>query len=121
MQELALVLDFGGGSVLILLLTLFMNVEQNVAQATNLLFFVPSAIVSIIINSKKKLIHWKNAILIIILGIVGSIGGALVSESLPVKTLRKFFGIFLIFISIYEIFSYYKLYIKGKKRHNNFK
>ena len=44
-------LGLGGSSVLILLLTLFMNFEQHVAQATNLICFIPSAIVSIIVNT----------------------------------------------------------------------
>ena len=52
-------LGMGGGSVLILFLTLFLNLEQHVAQATNLLFFIPSALVCIILNTKRKLINFK--------------------------------------------------------------
>ena len=57
-------LGLGGGSVLILFLTLFLNLEQHIAQATNLLFFIPSALVCIILNTKRKcnVFHsiWSN-------------------------------------------------------------
>ena len=63
-------LGMGGGSVLILFLTLFLNLEQHIAQATNLLFFVPSALVCIIINTKRKLINFKNAMFFIVFGVI---------------------------------------------------
>lgn len=109
-------LGLGGSSVLILLLTLFLNFDQHIAQATNLICFIPSAIVSIIINIKNKNINFKNAIPFCICGVVGAILGSVVSGKMNVETLRKFFGIFLFFICIYEIYSYYMLYIKGKKK-----
>ena len=106
----------GGGSVLILFLTLFLNLEQHIAQATNLLFFIPSALVCIILNTKRKLINFKNAIFFVVFGVIGAVCGAVVSRNMPVTKLRKLFGVFLLFISAYEIYSYFKLYIKGKKR-----
>ena len=109
-------LGLGGGSVLILFLTLFLNLEQHIAQATNLLFFIPSALVCIILNTKRKLINFKNAMFFIVFGVIGAVCGAVVSRDMPVTKLRKLFGVFLLFISAYEIYSYFKLYIKGKKR-----
>ena len=47
-------LGMGGGSILILMLTYFFNVEQQIAQAANLIFFIPTAIVAIIIHFKNK-------------------------------------------------------------------
>jgi len=40
-------LGMGGGTVLILLLSLFLDIEQHIAQATNIVFFVPTAISAI--------------------------------------------------------------------------
>ena len=40
----------GGGTILILLLSIFMGLDQHVAQATNLVFFVPTAIAAIFIS-----------------------------------------------------------------------
>ena len=39
----------GGGTILIFLLTFMMGIEQHVAQATNLIFFIPTSIVAIIV------------------------------------------------------------------------
>ena len=47
-------LGMGGGTVLILLLSLFLNIEQHIAQATNLIYFVPTAISAIIVNYREK-------------------------------------------------------------------
>ena len=47
-------MGLGGGSVLILLLDLFLNFDQHIAQATNILCFVPSAIISILVSMKNK-------------------------------------------------------------------
>ena len=52
-------LGLGGGGVLVLYLTLGMHMPQLRAQGINLLFFLPCALVSILMNWKKKLIHWK--------------------------------------------------------------
>ena len=37
----------GGGTILIFLLSFVMGVEQHIAQATNLIFFIPTSIVAI--------------------------------------------------------------------------
>ncbi len=102
--------------MLILLLIIFTNLDQHVAQAANLICFIPAAIVSIILNLKQKNINLKNAIFLAIFGIIGSIIGAIISQKMDVVTLRKFFGIFLLFICIHEIISYYVLYIKDKNK-----
>ena len=44
----------GGGTILIFLLSFVMGVEQHIAQATNLIFFIPTSIVAIIVNLKNK-------------------------------------------------------------------
>ena len=44
----------GGGTILIFLLSFLSGVEQHVAQATNLIFFVPTSIVAIWVNIKNK-------------------------------------------------------------------
>lgn len=109
----------GGGTVLILLLTALCRIEQHIAQATNLIFFIPTSIVAIITNWKYKLIDKKLAITISILGIIGAALGAITSSKTNVEELRKYFGIFLVGIAIWEIYSFMKLYIFKEKRENN--
>ena len=82
------------------------------------MFYIPSSITSIIVNCKNKKIDIKTGIIVIICGIIGAIIGAKISTNLDVKTLRKYFGYFLIIIAINEFYSLYKLYIKSKKEDN---
>ena len=93
----------GGGTILILVLSIFLAVEQHVAQATNLVFFVPTSISAIIVSIKSKLIEWKIGITLAISGVVGAIIGANISSKMNVKVLKRCFGIFLAIIAIYEI------------------
>ena len=109
----------GGGTILILLLSLFGGLDQHVAQATNLVFFIPTAIASIIINLKNKNIIWKKSIPIVIAGIVGAAISSSISSKMNVSILKKLFGAFLLTIAFYEIYSWHKRYIKAKKRHTN--
>lgn len=109
----------GGGTILILVLSIFLGVEQHIAQATNLVFFVPTSISAIIVSIKSKLINWKIGISIAIWGVVGAIIGANISARMNVKDLKKFFGIFLLIIAIYEIYSITQEYKKEKRRNNN--
>ena len=109
----------GGGTVLILLLTALCGIEQHIAQATNLIFFIPTSIVAIITNWKYKLIDKKLALTISILGAVGAAIGAIASTKTNVEILKKYFGIFLIGIAIWEIYSFFKQYIFKEKRENN--
>lgn len=65
-------LGMGGGTILILLLSLFFGVEQHVAQSTNVIFFIPTAIASIIVNLRNKNINLKQGLPICLWGIVGA-------------------------------------------------
>ena len=105
----------GGGTILIFLLSFLMGIEQHIAQATNLIFFIPTAIVAIIVNIKNKNIDLKLAIFLSIFGILGAIIGANIAIKIDVKILKKCFGIFLAIIAINEIYSTLKLYIKSYK------
>ena len=111
----------GGGTILIILLTFFIGIEQHTAQATNLIFFIPTSIVAIIVNIKNKNIDLKIAIIISIFGIIGAIIGANISLYMDVKLLKKCFGVFLIIVTLNEIYSITKLYKKDKNTDNKIK
>ena len=95
----------GGGTILIVLLTFIMGIEQHIAQATNLIFFIPTSIIAIIVNLKNKNIELKTAIIISIFGILG----AKISTHIQVGMLKKCFGVFLLIIAIHEIYTILKL------------
>ena len=108
----------GGGTILIFLLTFMVGVEQHISQATNLIFFIPTSIVAILVNLKNKNIDLKLAITISICGVIGAILGANISTHTDVVILKKCFGIFLAVIAINEIYSIIKLYKKDRKTDN---
>jgi hypothetical protein len=108
----------GGGTILIFLLTVLCGLEQHIAQATNLIFFIPTSIVAIIVNIKNKNIDLKLATIISIFGILGAIIGANLSVHTDVKMLRKYFGIFLAIIALHEIYTIIKENKKIKLREN---
>lgn len=108
-------LGMGGGTILILILSLFLGKDQHIAQATNLVFFVPTSISAIISNWKQKLINWKIATWVTVFGIIGAIIGAKISVNMEVNKLKRYFGIFLCIIAIYEIYSLIKEYKLDKK------
>ncbi len=86
----------GGGTLLLLCMTLFLDVEQSVAQGINLLFFLPTAGVGLIFHAKKKYIDktvWKKAALP---GILAALGVSLAAMYLDTAVLRKPFGLFLL-------------------------
>ena len=112
-------MGMGGGTILILCLSMFMGVNQHIAQATNLVFFIPTSIVAIITNIRQKYIDFKVGIPIAVCGVAGAIIGAIIANKLEVGRLKKYFGIFLGLIAIWEIYSLLKKYIYEKKRHNN--
>lgn len=111
-------IGMGGGTILIFLLTTFAGLEQHIAQATNLIFFIPTAISAIIVNYRDKNIDTKLAVTISIYGIIGAIIGAIISINTDVQKLQKLFGIFLAIIASYEIYTLFKEYKENKKRHN---
>lgn len=112
-------LGMGGGSVLILILSIFLNVEQHVAQASNIIFFIAASSIAITMNIKNKMIDWKISKAIVIYGIIGAIIGAQISLRLDTATLKKAFGVFLGVIAIYEIYRLVRMYKTNKKSHTS--
>lgn len=114
-------LGMGGGTVLILLLTMLSNIEQHIAQGSNVVFFIPTAIAAIFIFIKNKNIQFKIGLPVCLWGLVGALIGAVISTRMEVGILRKCFGVFLILIAIYQTYSFYKRYRKEKNRNNSIK
>lgn len=110
----------GGGTILILCLYIFLGIDQKIAQATNLIFFIPTSIAAIYINLKQKNINLKLSKTIMFWGIIGAVIGAIIAKNIDTKILKKFFGIFLVFIAIHEIYTIFKMY-KNNKKNNNIK
>ena len=113
-------IGMGGGTVLIFLLNILDGVEQHIAQATNLIYFIPTDISAIIVNYKEKNIETKLAKEICIYGIIGAIIGAIISINIDVLKLRKLYGIFLVVIAIHEIYTLFKEYKLHRNRNTKY-
>lgn len=97
-------MGFGGGSVLIIYLTVFAGVQQIEAQGINLLFFIPCAIVSIIINLKNRLVRYKTGAFLILGGVIGISMGYLLLKNIGGEILGKLFGAFIAVIGLITLF-----------------
>lgn len=107
-------LGMGGGSILILILTTFLNTEQHTAQAANLIFFIPTAITAIIVHFKNKNVDKQVGKKLLYSSMVGSAVGAYLTSFVKAQNLRKYFGIFLLVVGILEIIDTIKKIYKSK-------
>lgn len=96
-------MGMGGGTILIPVLVLMLGVPQKIAQATNLIAFVPMAIITLILHFKNKMISGKNVLLIIIPGAISCVLGCYLAKIIETNLLGKLFGGFLTLLSLYQI------------------
>lgn len=93
----------GGGSLLILWLTLVLGWEQEAARSLNLLFFLPAALVSCFFRWKQGSVDLKRILPAVIAGCLAVVFGNWVSTVLDTGILKKLFGGLLIVTGIREI------------------
>ena len=98
----------GGGSVLIIYLTLILNMPQLKAQGINLVFFIPCSITGLIFHIKNKLIDYKLAIPLIIFGLIGAGVGFWLNQMIDEFIIRKIFGVLLLVIAGAQLYAVWK-------------
>lgn len=96
-------MGIGGGAILIPALVLFVNPGQHVVQSVNLIFFIPTAVIALIVHIRNKRIDFKVAFPIIVFGLLGAYVGSRLAITLPGPVLKKYFGVFLFILGIYEM------------------
>lgn len=96
-------MGLGGGSVLMIYLTLFLSLPQFEAQGINLIFFIPCAAVAVFFHKKNRLIP-KGIWRLIITGLIGAAGGFALSEVIGEDAIRKIFAALLLIMGLREIF-----------------
>ena len=97
-------MGLGGGSVLLLYLTLFAGVPQMQAQGINLIFFIPNAIIALILHSRSGLVAWREALTCASSGLVGAFIGFSLADRIDSDALGIIFGIFMLVLGIRELF-----------------
>lgn len=97
-------MGMGGGTLLIPLLTILLSFEQKIAQAINLIAFIPMSIVACIMHAKAGLLE-KKYFFLSIPALVSSIGASILASYLSSNVLKMGFGIFLAVLGVFQLVS----------------
>lgn len=95
----------GGGSLLILWLTMVQQLPQYTAAGINLLYFLCCAPAALVSHIRHHLIEKKIALWCILAGCLASPAASLLAGLLPIHWLRRGFGILLLILGFRELFS----------------
>ena len=97
-------LGTGGGSLLMVWLTVICGISPVQARLINLMFFIPCAAVATVKNLRKGRIKPKKLILPILSGCFAALAATLLSPKINTEQLKKLFGVLLIFTGLRELF-----------------
>lgn len=94
----------GGGTLLVLWLTLAAGLDQLRAGGINLAYFVCCALPALIGHAKNHLIEKKAALWAALFGVPACVGAAFLAAGMQTGLLRRFFGVLLLFVGWRELF-----------------
>lgn len=100
----------GGGTLLLLCMTLFLGVGQAEAQAINLLYFLPTALVSVFFHRQNGYLDTGAVKAAVPVGVCIALAAAAISSSVDISIFRKPFGLFLLYAGLSMLFQ------KGKSQ-----
>ena len=86
----------GGGTLLLLVMTLFLDVDQRTAQGINLLFFLPTAASALVCHARGGYLDKPTLKSAVPLAVAAALAGAWIATNLDVAVLRKPFGVYLL-------------------------
>lgn len=93
----------GGGSLLMLWLTLVLNMEHSIARSINLLFFIPSALIATLFRWKQGKLDIKKVLPAIVCGCISAACFSLLSKRIDITHIKKAFGILLLLTGLREL------------------
>lgn len=94
----------GGGTLLLLWLTLVSGMDQLQAGGVNLAYFICCALPALFYHIKHGLVEKQAALWCTAAGVPACILASLLAARLDVTLLRRFFGVFLLFVGFRELF-----------------
>jgi len=97
-------LGIGGGSLLILWLTIVLEMDHWAARGINLLFFLPAASVACVFRWKQGAVNIKTILPAVAAGCAAAAACAWLSGSLDMTLLKKLFGALLLLTGLRELF-----------------
>ena len=86
----------GGGTLLLLIMTLFLGVDQRTAQGINLLYFLPTAAMGLIWHRQNGLLDKAVLRRTVPWALAAAAAGAWAATALDVTLLRRPFGVYLL-------------------------
>jgi uncharacterized protein len=98
-------LGVGGGIVIVPVLVFLFGMSQHEAQGTSLFFMLPPIGILAAINYYKSgYVNVKFALFLIIAFFIGSYIGSVIAVGMPEKTIKKLFGVVMLFAGFKMIF-----------------
>ena len=102
-------MGMGGGTLLIPLVTMFIDISQRQAQLINLISFVIMAAFVLIIHFKNKLVNVRVGTVFAVFGVIFALITSLLTKNIDNKILKIMFGVFLIVLSLIEFYNICKI------------
>lgn len=96
-------LGVGGGSLLMLWLTIVVGMPYTAARTVNLLFFLPSALIATLFHRKQGTIELKKILPAIVFGCIFAALFTFVGRHINTDLLKKCFGGLLLFTGLREL------------------
>lgn len=96
-------LGTGGGSLLILWLTMVLHTDPAQARTINLMFFLPCALMATILRIKSRTVNIKKLLLPALAGCAMAAAFSILGRKMDTAQLKKLFGVLLIYTGIREL------------------
>ena len=96
-------LGVGGGSLLILWLSLVIGLEHAAARSINLLFFIPAALIASFFRWRQGSLNIRTVLPAILFGCISAGMFSLLSKQIDIALLNKLFGGLLLLTGIREL------------------
>lgn len=93
----------GGGSLLVLWLTVVLGMEPEAARSINLLFFIPSALIACVFRRKQGYLELGAVLPAIVMGCISAALFSWLGILLDTLLLKKLFGGLLIVTGLREL------------------
>lgn len=93
----------GGGSLLLLWLTVIAGIPPETARCINLLFFIPSALIASVFRRKQGLLDLKELLPAIVAGCVAAALFSRLGSMINTGLLKKMFGMLLLVTGVREL------------------
>lgn len=97
-------MGFGGGTLLIPILTLVLDVQPKLAAWVNLVAFLPTAAVALVVHTRNGLVVWRESVFLLFFAFLGMALAFLLGGDLSDYFLKRAFGWFMIVLGATSLF-----------------